>query len=217
LSEDEIQTAVSSLKNTVALELASKLHTLLDNMSAPRFANCRLHLPYIAFRVTEVKRRRGVAQEPFTYGVKADGLQDLLITSKQTLVQFSRAKPTRQTCLLVRPWDRRLLELSDFAEMVSTFSDDTESLRDWSESESLLYDSDESLSGSPGEELADSEFHLRALRLIVRLGQPFSMFLLAQQRGGEYRRIASDQVNIAQVKDRASVHDMMDIRIAEIL
>jgi tetratricopeptide (TPR) repeat protein len=217
LSEDEIQTAVSSLKHTVALELASKLHTLLDNMSAPRFANCRLHLPCIAFRVTEVKRRRGAAQEPFTYAVKADGLQDLLITSKQTLIQFSRAKPTRQTFLLVRPWDRRLLELPDFEELESASADDTESLGDWSEPESLLYDSDESPCGSPGEELTDSESHLRALRLIVRLGQPFSVFLLAQQRGGEYRRIASDQVIIAQVKDMASIHNMMDIRTPEIL
>jgi hypothetical protein len=107
-------------------------------MSTPCFANCRLHLLCIAFRVTEVKRRRGVAQESFTYGVKATRLQDLLITSKQTLVQFSRAKPTRQTFLFVRPWDRRLLELSDFAEMVSTFSDDTESFGDRS-SPNLYY------------------------------------------------------------------------------
>ncbi|KIK40844.1 hypothetical protein CY34DRAFT_86510 [Suillus luteus UH-Slu-Lm8-n1] len=174
LSEDELQTAVSSLQqqNTVAVELALRLHTLLDNMSAPRFANCRLHLPCITFRVTEIKRRRGTTQTCFTYGVKADGLQDLLITSEQTLVQFSRTKPTRWTFLLVRPWDQ---------------------------------------------DLADSESCSRALRLIVRLGQPFSAFLLAQQRGGEYRRIASDQVIIAQVKDVASVQNMMDIRTPEVL
>jgi hypothetical protein len=126
LSEDELQTAVSSLQNAVAVELALKLHTLLDNMSAPRFVNCRLHLPCITFRVTEVKRRCGTTQ---TYGVKADGLQDLLITSKQTLVQFSQAKPTQWTFLLVCPWDRHLLELPDFA-------DDAESLEDLSVLES---------------------------------------------------------------------------------
>jgi hypothetical protein len=221
LSEDELQTTVSSLQqqNAVAVELALRLHTLLDNMSAPRFANCRLHLPCMTFRVTEIKRRRSETQTCFTYGVKADGLQDLLITSEQTLVQFSRMKPTRWTFLLVRPWDRRLLELPDF-------EDDAKSLGDSSEPESPLYDSDESPSSSdsgespsdsPGEELADSESCSRALRLIVRLGQPFSAFLLAQQRGGEYRRIASDQVIIAQVKDVASVHNMMDIRTPEVL
>ncbi|KAG1882424.1 hypothetical protein F4604DRAFT_1990708 [Suillus subluteus] len=69
---------------------------------------------------------------------------------------------------------------------------------------------------SPGEEeLADSEYYSRALRLIVRLGQPFGAFLLVQQRGGEYKRIASDHDIIAQVKDEASVHNIMDGYSAE--
>ncbi|KAG0698230.1 hypothetical protein DFH29DRAFT_1003030 [Suillus ampliporus] len=196
-------------------ELASKLYTLLDNISAPRFANCRLHLPCIAFRVTEVRRRGPAQQIPFTYGVKVDGLQDLLITTEETLVPFSRARPTPRTFLLVRPWDRYLLELPDFAEP-SDFGDDTESEDDyWSAPESPL---DDSPGGPPVEqELVDSEFHSRALRLIVRLGQPFGAFLLAQQRGGEYKRIASDYDIIAQVEDVASVDSMMDVRTVEIL
>jgi hypothetical protein len=64
---------------------------------------------------------------------------------------------------------------------------------------------------------ADSESHLRALRLIARLGQPFRAFLLAQQQGGEYRRIASDYDIIAQVQDIASIHKMMGVRTVEIL
>ncbi|KAG0703994.1 hypothetical protein DFH29DRAFT_1078588 [Suillus ampliporus] len=218
LSEDEIQLSVSSLQNTVPVEFASKFYTLLDNTSAPRFANCRLHLPCITFRVTEVRRRHSPAQEiRFTYGVKADGLRDLLITTEETLTQFSRAKPTRQTFLLVRPWDHCLLELPDFAEHPA-FADDVESIGDWSEPGSPLDDSDESPGGSPvEEELDDLESHSRALRLIVRLGQPFGAFLLGQQRGGEYKRMASDRDIVAQVRDVASVHSMMDIRTLEVL
>jgi hypothetical protein len=212
LSEDEIQTAVSSLRHTVTVGQASKLFDQLEQLSAPRFANCRLHLPCIVFPVTEVRRRSGAAQETsFTYGVKADGLGDLLITTEERLLQFSRLRPTRQTFLLVLPWDRRLLELPDFA-------GDAESLGDWPQPESPLDDSDESVGDSIGDkELADSESYSRALRLIVRLGQPFSAFLLAQQRGGEYKRIASDHDIIARVKDVTSVHSMMDIRTLEIL
>jgi hypothetical protein len=204
LSEDEIQIAVSSLRHTVAMDDASKFYDQLANMSYPRFSNCRLRLPCIVFPVTEVRRRPGAAQETlFTYGVRADGLCDLLITTEQTLVQFSRARPTRQTFLLALPWDRRLLELPDFA-------DDAESLGGWS--------GPESLDGSPGEEeLADSESYTQALRLIARLGQPFGAFLLAQQRSGEYKRIASDHDIIAQVKDVASVHSTTDIKTLEIL
>jgi len=65
--------------------------------------------------------------------------------------------------------------------------------------------------------MQDSESHSRALRLIVRLGQPFSAFLLVQKQGGEYKRIASDQHIIAQVKDMSSIYDMMDITVLEIL
>ncbi|KAG1742151.1 hypothetical protein EDB19DRAFT_1970525 [Suillus lakei] len=102
-------TEVASLrKNTVAVDSASTLYALLENMSAPRFMNCRLHLPCISFRVTEVKLKRGPAQEThFTYGVKADGLQDLLITTDETLIQFSQARPARQMFFLVHPWAPR--------------------------------------------------------------------------------------------------------------
>ncbi|KAG2093107.1 uncharacterized protein F5147DRAFT_764051 [Suillus discolor] len=202
LSEDEIQTAVSSLQNIVDVDSASKLYDLLENMNTPLFANCRLRLPCIAFRVTEVKRRRGDAAHS-TYGVKADGLRDLLITTDETLIQFSRAKPTRQTFFLVRPWDRRLLELPDFA-------DEVESVEDWSESESS--------SDSLGEEELSvlSEVHSRSLRLMVHLGQAFNALLLAQQRVGEYKRVTSDHNIAAQVKDTASI-DITNIRTLDIL
>ncbi|KAG2136852.1 heterokaryon incompatibility protein-domain-containing protein [Suillus cothurnatus] len=207
LSEDQIQTAVSSLRHTAAVEKASKLHDQLVNMSAPRFANCRLRLPCIVFPVTEVRRSSGPDQEASsTYTVKADGLDDVSITTEENLIQFSRLRPTRRSFLLVRPWDRRLLEQPDFA--------DEENLAGCPPPD----DSDEVVSDLPGEEeIADSEPNSRALRLIVRLGQPFGAFLLAQQQGGEYKRIASDYDITAEVKNVSSVHAMMDIRTLEIL
>jgi hypothetical protein len=92
---------------------------------------------------------------------------------------------------------------------------DTESEEDWSPPASPL---DDSPVGSLGEHgLVDSESYSRALRLIVRLGQPFSALLLAQQEGGEYKRIASDQNIVAQVKNATAVRNMMDVRTLEIL
>ncbi|KAG2365168.1 hypothetical protein BDR07DRAFT_1399605 [Suillus spraguei] len=206
LSDDNIHTQVSSLRQTVSTALALKIYEQLEQLRAPRFANCRLHLPCISFRVTQVRRRRGLAQEtPVTYEIKAQGLDDLLITTNETIMQFSRARPIWQTFLLVRPWDRDLLGVPDF-------TDDTESMGDWTESGSLIDDSemddsDKFASSSPGS---------RALRLMVRLDQPFDAFLLAQQRVGEYKRIASDQNIVAQVKDITSV-DNIDIGTVEIL
>ncbi|KAG0697036.1 hypothetical protein DFH29DRAFT_1071813 [Suillus ampliporus] len=216
LSANEIQTAVSSLRHTVDVESASNLYDQFDNMSAPRFAACRLHLPCITFRVTEIKWNDSPAHETHsTYRVKVDGLHDLLITTKEPLIQFTLVKPPLQTFLLVRPWDHRLLELPDFTELPD-FEEDKESEENyWTAPQSPL---DEMPGGSPLEQgLVDSETYSRALRLIVHLGQPFSAFLLARQHRGEYKRIASDHDIIAQAKDLASVHKIMDVKILEIL
>ncbi|KAG2107882.1 uncharacterized protein F5147DRAFT_837109 [Suillus discolor] len=207
LSEDQIQTTISSLrKNPVALDLASKLHDALDCMSAARFVSYRLYLPCIAFRVTEVSLSYGPSETQ--YQVKADGLHDLLITTNEPLVQSSQTRPPQQTFVLVRPWDRSLIELSDFADLL----DDTESEEEyWTPPPSP---SDDSSSRSFVKQVDGSKS--RALRLLVHLGQPFRAFLLARQRRGEYKRVASDRDIIAQVKDVASVRYLMDIRMMEI-
>ncbi|KAG2337663.1 hypothetical protein BDR05DRAFT_969966 [Suillus weaverae] len=206
LSEDEIQSSVSSLRSVVALESASKLYQTLDYLSAPRFAHRRLHLPCIVFPVTEARRRPGRDQDTYTYELTSDGLHDLQITTEDRLIPFSPARPPPawQTILLIRPWSHHLLELHDPA-------DDMQSVEDWSMT-SPLHDSPPAQN-----EPVYSDPHLRALRLIVRLGQPFGGFLLARQRNGEFKRIASDHDIIAQVKDMTSVDNMMDIRILEIL
>ncbi|KAG2342507.1 hypothetical protein BDR05DRAFT_348592 [Suillus weaverae] len=188
---------------------------MLRNMSAPRFATQRLHLPCLAFNVREVRRVRSLAPEAhFTYRVKADGLHNLLITTEETLVQFWPVRPIEQKFVLVRPWDRSLLELPDFSGPPnfmepSDFGHDTESEEDYGMSPSP---SDDRSSGhSVNQEVVDLES--RALRLLVRLGQPFSAFLLAQQHSGEYKRIASDHDIIGQVKDAVSVGDIRTIKI----
>ncbi|KAG1861658.1 hypothetical protein F4604DRAFT_1787611, partial [Suillus subluteus] len=99
-----------------------------------------------------------------------------------------------QTFLLVRPWNRYLLEPPDFAGSpglaeLPDVADDMQSEEGYSSApESPLQD-------SPGEfpevqESFDSELSDRALRLAAYLEQPFGAFLLAHQRGGEYKRFA---------------------------
>ncbi|KAG1741846.1 heterokaryon incompatibility protein-domain-containing protein [Suillus paluster] len=135
LSEDTIQSSVSSLRDAVALESASRLYQTLDYLSAPRFAHRRLQLPCIVFPVTDAMPMPGRDQETRTYEVKADGLHDLQITTKHKFIPFSQARPLRTglTFLLVRPWSRHILDLPDPA-------DDTQSMEDCSVPESLLHD-----------------------------------------------------------------------------
>jgi hypothetical protein len=192
LSDDETHTSLFSLRDAGTLEFAPQLYTILDHLT-PRFEQRRLYLPCIAFVVTEVILRPGQQGKHFTHAVKADGLSDLLITTQDTLTPFSHTMLTQQNFLLIRPWDRNLLELLD--------------------SEGDMQDL--SMPGGYGPLL--SEPYSPALRLIVHLGQPFSALLLAQQRGGEYKRIASDHNIIARAKDVASIHPTMDVRTLEIL
>jgi len=201
LSEDEIQTLVFSLRDTVDVELASRLYQTLNTLSAPQFAARRLRLHCIAFAVTEVRRRRGEDQESrSTFAIKADGLHDLCVNTDDEPI-LSRARPAVQSFLLVRPWHRSLLDLPDFTNATNFHNPcDTERVEDLSPPVSLSHDSPSGSHGQIGP--VDSQSQSRALRLIVRLGQPFSAFLLAQQRGG---------------KDMTSIHDMMDIRTLEIL
>jgi hypothetical protein len=184
LSEDQIQISLSSLRNAKALKWASKLFTQLNYLSPPRFASHRLHLPCIAFRVTEIRPSgRGQHQGACcAYEVKADGLHDLLITTGENMNQFS---PTPRTLYLVRPWDRDLLL------QLPSSADDEEY---WDAAEvPEEYEDWEPSSG-------------QALRLSVHLGQPFSAFLLERQHGNEYRRIASDRYITARIKDMAKVY-----------
>ncbi|KAG1822250.1 hypothetical protein EV424DRAFT_1398690, partial [Suillus variegatus] len=170
-SEDEIQASIELLEVAVDGAVASELYARLNSTNHPGFSNQRLHLPCIMFRVTQLKRRRHQLEDEeigFAYDLKARGLRDLHITTDKRLVQLSQARPTAQKFLLVRPWDRRLLELPDF-------SDDTESMDDLSPPPSP--------SDSHGGFFEEYEPFgpERALRLIARLKRLFRAFLLAQQ------------------------------------
>jgi hypothetical protein len=215
LSDDEIQALVSTLRDAGAVTLASRLYAELDHLTAPRFAHRRLHLHCIVFPVIEVIQRPGQEQEAyFTYEIKADGLRDLLIIMEDKLIPFSRATPIRQKFLLVRPWDRGLLELHDFNDIAdeeqSIATDDYQT-----PPSSPVCDSSDMRAGENAP--VDSESDSQALRLVVRLRQSFSALLLAQQWSGEYKRISADHDIIAKVKNVVSVQDMMNVKTLEIL
>jgi len=209
LSEEDIETSISSLRNAGAAEFATKMYAALDRLSAPRFANRRLHLPCIVFTVKEAVQRSSHEQGSyFTYAVKATGLDDMLITTEDKLIPFARRMPfNRQKLLLVRPWDRDLMELHDSADL----NDDTKSITTDSSGIPPL-----SMSGDSAHDFVDSESDSQGLRLLVRLRQPFRAFLLVQQ-GREFSRVAADHNIIAQVEDTASAHELMDVRTLEIL
>jgi len=211
LPQQEMETSVSSLRDAGAADAAVRLYTTLDRLSVPRFAHRRLHLPCIAFTVTAVARKFTSEEQGsyFSYAVKANGLDDLLITTEDKLISSSRRKPNRQKLLLIRPWDRDLLEAYDVADFDSD-----------SDAQSVMTDDSVWLSRSPSEDSdnvsAESDSASQALRLLVHLGQPFRALLLAP-RGREFCRIAADHDITARITDLASAPNVMRVTTLEIL
>jgi len=213
LSDGEMHASVSALRHAGVTDLASQLFVTLDRQSAPRFSQRRLHLPCIVFAVTQVTGmpKQGKKTD-FTYTVKADGLCDLSITTKDRLIPSSRRTPNPQNLLLVRPWDRNLLELCDSPEQ-SSLVDDVQSTATFFSRilPSFLF-------GNHVPAASVSGPSSQALRLVVGLGRPFRAFLLAAaQQGREYKRIAADHEIVAHVNDVTSVRALMDVRTLEIV
>ncbi|KAG2091499.1 uncharacterized protein F5147DRAFT_657902 [Suillus discolor] len=160
----------------------------------------------MVFRVTDIRQSHPRDEQSyFTYEVKADGLRDLSIKTKEKLKEFWPERHIRTEVFLVRPWNRDFLKLPALA-------DETQSVEDASDPQSALPD----LSGGfPGEKgTIDLDSYSQALRLIVRLQQQFNALLLYEQQIGEYKRTASDRDIIAHVTE---MQNMMDVRTLEIL
>jgi hypothetical protein len=163
LSEHDMQIWVPTLQNKIVA--VKNLYTTLENLGVPRFANARLQLPCIAFPLTEVRQR---VSTPCTYHIKANGLQDLVITTADTLVQIWPGKPTSQKFLLVRPWNHHDPGLPIFA-------DEMQSVDDWPEPGSLSNDP-LSLPPSDNEPAGSQQQSSLVIRFKQRLGA-----LLGQQ------------------------------------
>jgi hypothetical protein len=69
----------------------------MQSLSVPQFMTRKFRLPCIAFRVTEVRRRRGQAT-----GVKADGIHNLSVRPKTSWLSSRGKDPLdKLSCLSV--------------------------------------------------------------------------------------------------------------------
>ncbi|KAH7902908.1 hypothetical protein BJ138DRAFT_1199953, partial [Hygrophoropsis aurantiaca] len=187
----------SQKQSSVTAELALTLYKMLDSQLPPRFANHRLTLPCIVFPVTELTKQTDGHFN--VYSAIAAGLENTRITTADSLSPLSPSRPPIRGLgmLLVRPWDIDLL--ADLA------SDDRNALPP----SNVI-----PLGSSLQPPLEFDAPQTEAFKLVARLKQRFAALLLVRQRSGEYKRIASDNVIIAQVQD---VSKLTDIRSIEIL
>ncbi|KAH7904319.1 hypothetical protein BJ138DRAFT_1073548 [Hygrophoropsis aurantiaca] len=201
----EMETLVSGLRSSVTADLTLALYDKLDRQPPPRFANHRLTLPCLVFPLTALAKRTASDSQSNVYSATAGGLEEIQITTADHFSPFSSSRPSRlgRGMLLVRPWNRDILGAINVA----------------SDVQNAVAAPPPSNAIPPGPASQPSpEFDARELReasmLIAHLKQRFAALLLVRERGGEYRRVASDHDIIAQVRD---VSGLADIRSIEIL
>ncbi|KAF8124545.1 hypothetical protein EV363DRAFT_1177948 [Boletus edulis] len=114
------------------------------------------------------------------YRAKVSGIGDVEF---QTADRLPLAEPRK--LIFVHPWIRELRDPLDGFTWGSTVEDDVES-----DAESEFCSAPSSPLSAPPTIAMDE--YTRALRLIVRLQQPFHALLLQQQPNGEFKRVAAE-------------------------
>ena len=177
-----------------------------------RFANRRLYLPCIVFTVQRLVIRDSAGPDHH-YCARVSGIGDLDFRALETL---SMAEPRR--LIFVHPWIRDLQDpLDSFAWGSIEDPDGYKSALD------IDSDSETEFESAPSSPICAASIdttvdYTRALRLVVRLQQPFYALLLQQQPNGDFRRIATKHHIIVPGIDR-QVDFARDVRteVVEVL
>ena len=201
IEDAEMDERVATLRNTLSRTDAVPTYEQIARLPAARFANRRLHLPCIIFTV-----RRLVVQDfgsglENRYRARVSGMGNVEF---QTCDRLSLGEPRK--LIFVHLWIHGVRDPLDGFGWGHAADDDE-------------YKSDpETEAGSaPNSPLhvppaATMDDYTRALRLVVRLQQPFHALLLQQQPNGEFKRIAAEHEIVMPGIDR-QVNFARDIRI----
>ena len=212
------------------LDVALRLYDRLKDLSTPRFAESRMMLSCIAFRLPAfAAHRRGYRADTAPFGT----------LEIRTRYNLSRLK----SLYLVHPWLDALLDHEDAGEdgmpLTSPYPDDDEILDDESDNddnededdEGEINDEDDDTSLFPEPEfpslaipapVAPVDRETGARRLAVRLRQSFGALLLApkveDQRIVGYQRVAADVLITVQFRENVSLTDILNnVRTLDVL
>ncbi|KAF8556859.1 hypothetical protein OG21DRAFT_1482770 [Imleria badia] len=205
----DMDVRVAALRNSLPRVEAMLIHNRIAHLPPPRFAHRRLHLPCIVFAVKRLGVQDfGSGQETrYRAWVSGIGYVDF-----QTSDRLSLTEPRR--LIFVHPWIRDLRDPLDGFTWGGT-TDESEG-----ESDS---DTDSEAGSSPTSPLqavpaASIDDYTRALRLVVRLQQPFHALLLQQQPNGEFKRIAAEhEIVIPGLEDRITFSRDIHVDVMEVL
>ncbi|KAF8436001.1 hypothetical protein L210DRAFT_3505979 [Boletus edulis BED1] len=200
------------------LDVALRLYDRLNELPTPRFAESRMTLPCIAFKLPSFSVHRTSSGRVYHADTTAFGMVEV-----RTRYDLSRMR----SLYLVQPWLDTLLEHEDtrggaFVEngvvlQPSGNSDDEEISDEEADYEEIDDDSSPPPRSPPlpsPVEIEPVDRETGARRLAARLRQPFGALLLQQAQTGrrvmEYRRVAADCLITVRFQDDVSLADILD-------
>ncbi|KAF8128175.1 hypothetical protein EV363DRAFT_1170862 [Boletus edulis] len=214
------------------LDVALRLYDRLNELPTPRFAESRMTLPCIAFKLPSFSVYRTSSGRVYRTDTTAFGMVEV-----RTRHDLSRMR----SLYLVQPWLDKLLEHEDtrggaFVENDDVLlpptpnMDDEEISGDELDNEGIDDDDDWSLSEpelpstpTPAQ-TAPVNRETGARQLVARLRQPFGALLLTVASTGrrdgavDYKRVAADSLISVQLQESISLADILDnIRVLDVL
>ncbi|KAF8122511.1 hypothetical protein EV363DRAFT_1360163, partial [Boletus edulis] len=209
------RTVTGSHTPSFDLDVALRLYDRLNELLTPRFAESRMTLPCIAFKLPSFSVYRASSGRVYRTDTTAFGMVEV-----RTRHDLSRMR----SLYLVQPWLDTLLEHEDtrggaYVEdgvllQPSGNSDDEEISDEVVDYEEIDDDSSPPPRSPPLPSPVEVNRETGARRLAARLRQPFGALLLQQvqtrRRAMEYRRVAADCLITVRFQDDVSLADILD-------
>jgi len=221
IDDAEMDVRVTELKSSMSPTDAVVVYARVIRSPSTRFANQRLYLPCILFPVKKLIGKDAEIGEEKRYRARVSGIGHVEFRTSDRL---SLTEPRKLA--FVHPWIRDLRGPAE-EEPCGSSSDTEDDSLSWSgsdvEEESL---SPVAASGAAPDvatplyagPIATMDVSTRALRLVVRLQQPFRGLLLQQQSHGGYKRVAAEhEIIVPGLERRINSAKDIQVEIVEIL
>ena len=209
IDDDEMTTRVAALRTSLSQMDAMLIYDRITRLPSARFGSRRLHLPCIIFAVKKLSVQESDDHE-CRYRARVTGIGEVEF---QTSDRLSPTEPRK--LILVHPWIRNLHEpLDGFARRTIYEVTDEDEVESDSETE------EGSASSSPLHAVPSitMDDYTRALRLVVRLQQPFRALLLQHQPDGQFKRVAAErEILIRGFNRKINFAKDVHIEVVEIL
>ncbi|KAF8552374.1 hypothetical protein OG21DRAFT_1443645, partial [Imleria badia] len=195
IEDAEMDVRVAALRNSLSQTDANLIYGRITRLPPAFFANRRLHLPCVIFVVKKLGVQPFGGGREYRYHAWVSGIGDVEF---QTSDQLSPTEPRNH--IFVHPWLRDLYDPLDDFNWGSTDSEDSDS--DSYKSAPETDDGTVPSSSLAAEPSATMDDYACALRLIVRLQQPFHALVLQKQSSGEFKRVAAEHEIVLPGIDR---------------